>query len=93
MCEQRYFHLFFSIISPHRPVVIAGEENHYRNSTIPFDDQWAMQKWYISMQRRLTLLENELEYQRRISNVWKYFLLTLSIVNPIIINYFFGKRR
>lgn len=52
-----------------------------------------MQKWYISMQRRLTLLENELEYQRRISNVWKYFLLTLSIVNPIIINYFFGKRR
>lgn len=75
-----------------RSIVIAGQED-YLNHHIPYDDPRAMQQWYANMQRRLTILENEQEYQNRISNVWKYFLLTLSIVNPILINYFFFKRR
>lgn len=75
-----------------RSIVIAGQED-FLNHHIPFDDPRAMQQWYSSMQRRLTILENEQEYQNRLSNVWKYFLLTLAIVNPIIINYFFSSRR
>lgn len=83
----------FTVVVPsERSVVIAGEESGYTYH-IPFDDPQAMQRWYTSMQRRLTLLENELDYQHRVSNVWKYLLLTLTVVNPFIINYFFFKRR
>lgn len=83
---------FTGFIAQERSVVIAGQETDYPQH-IPFDDPRAMQKWYTSTQRRMTLLENELEYQNRVSNVWKYFLLTLSVINPFVINYFFFKRR
>jgi len=83
---------YSSFVSP-RSMIIAGQETQPYPGNIPFDDPRAMQKWYTSMQRRLTVLENELEYQNRVSNVWKYFLLTLSIVNPFVINYFLFSRR
>ena len=82
----------YSNVPPERSVVIAGQEDYF-NHHVPFDDPRAMQQWYTSMQRRLTILENEQDYQNRLSNVWKYFLLTLTIVNPFIVNYFFFKRR
>ena len=72
--------------------MIAGQEDYY-NHTNSFDDMQTMQQYYASMQRRLGILENELEYQNRLSNVWKYLLLTLTIINPIIINYLFFNRR
>lgn len=74
-----------------RSVVIAGQEDYF-NQHVPFDNPRAMQQWYTSMQRRLTILENEQDYQNRLSNVWKYLLLTLTIINPIVINYFFKRR-
>ncbi|XP_065652048.1 uncharacterized protein LOC124818087 [Hydra vulgaris] len=81
---------YSSIVSPKRSVMIAGQEDYYGNS---FEDMQTMQQYYASMQRRLGILENELEYQNRLSNVWKYLLLTLTIINPIIINYLFFNRR
>ncbi|XP_066929712.1 uncharacterized protein [Clytia hemisphaerica] len=82
----------YGSVPAERSVVIAGQED-YLHHHVPFDDPRAMQQWYTSMQRRLTILENEQDYQNRLSNVWKYFLLTLTVVNPFIINYFFFKRR
>lgn len=75
-----------------RSIEIAGRESGSIHA-IPFDDPQAMQHLFTHMQRRLTILENGLEYQNRVNNVWKYFLLTLTVLNPFLINYFLFNRR
>jgi len=79
-------------VTPKRSVVVVGQENHYY-SHIPFDDPRAMQQWYGRMQRRLTILENQLERQQGQSAFWNYALLAMTIINPIVINYLFFSRR
>merc|ERR1712080_163460 len=80
------------VIGQSRSIEIAGRESSIAHS-IPFDDPHAMQILYTSMERKLTSLENGLEYQNRVSNWWRYLLLSLTILNPFIITYLLSNRR
>jgi len=80
------------VVRQSRSIEIAGRESNIAHN-IPFDDPNAMQILFTNMQRRLTILENGLEYQSRVSNVWNCFLCTLTIVSPFIINYLFSTRK
>ena len=65
---------------------VAGGE-----SNVPLDDPRAMQAMFTNMQRRLNLLEGQLQYQSRVSNVWNFLLITLVFANPFVYRYFFGR--
>ena len=60
-------------------------------NSVPLDDPRAMQAMFTNMQRRLNLLENQLQYQSRVSNVWNFLLITLVFANPFVYRYFFGR--
>lgn len=77
---------------PDRSVVVVGQESAFSRH-IPYNDPAAMLHWYERMQRRLTILETQVDRQRRRASAWKYLLLALTVINPIIVNYFFFSRR
>jgi len=62
-------------------------------NNIPFDDPHAMQVMLTSMQQRLNLLENEVQSQYRWSSWYRWFLLALTISQPYLYRYLFGRHR
>ena len=40
------------------------------------------------LQRRVRMLENELIETEQSQSVWKFFLLALTFINPLLISYF-----
>ncbi len=58
------------------------------------DNLWAPHEELslIQLQRRIRMLENELVDTQRSHNIWKVVLFALTIINPIVFNYFLKKR-
>jgi len=76
-----------------RSVEIVGRESNMEEDTIVLEDQSTVLGVCVELQRRLTELEKNLEYQNRVSNVWRISLLTLTFVYPIVLHYFLSSKR
>ncbi len=46
----------------------------------------------VRVQRRIQMLENELVETQRSQNIWKVVLFALTVINPIVLNYFLKRR-
>jgi len=92
-------HPGFSTTTASRSMEIVGRESNMDEDNVavldhrPLDDAATMQGLCTTLQRRLTDVEKGLEHQSRVANVWRISLLTLTVVYPFLVHYWFAGRR
>jgi len=86
-------HPGFSTTTASRSIEIAGRESNMDEDSVTLDDAATMQRLCTNLQHRLTEVEKGLEHQNRVANVWRISLLTLTVIYPFLVHYWFGGRR
>merc|ERR1711931_608616 len=92
-------HPGFSTTTASRSMEIVGRESNMEEDNVavlehrPLEDAATMQGLCTTLQRRLTDVEKGLEHQSRVANVWRISLLTLTVVYPFLVHYWFAGRR